>query len=87
MSTTVTVKGQVTIPKAIRDAAGIAPGMRVVMRLRPEGGVIVEPAPAATEGLAAERRRLEAAVARLHRRGVRPRLDADALLRSTRGEE
>ena len=29
MPTTVTVKGQVTIPKAVRDRAGLRPGMRV----------------------------------------------------------
>jgi antitoxin PrlF len=42
MSTTVTVKGQVTLPKAVREAAGIQPGDRVNVRVRPEGGVIVE---------------------------------------------
>ena len=42
MGTNVTVKGQVTLPKAVRDAAGIRPGDRVSVRLRPEGGVIIE---------------------------------------------
>jgi AbrB family looped-hinge helix DNA binding protein len=44
MTTTVTVKGQVTLPKAVRQAAGIRPGDRVNVRVRPEGGVIVEAA-------------------------------------------
>ena len=42
MATTVTVKGQVTLPKAVREIAGIRPGDRVVVRVRPEGGVVVE---------------------------------------------
>ncbi len=42
MATTVTVKGQVTLPKSVRDAAGIRPGDRVVVRVRAEGGVVIE---------------------------------------------
>jgi antitoxin PrlF len=42
MATTVTVKGQVTLPKKVRDAAGIKPGDLVEVRARPGGGVIIE---------------------------------------------
>ncbi|MGO9740083.1 MAG: AbrB/MazE/SpoVT family DNA-binding domain-containing protein [Roseiarcus sp.] len=49
MATKVTVKGQVTLPKAVREAAGIRPGDRVEVRARPEGGVVVERAPASAE--------------------------------------
>ena len=42
MPTTVTVKGQVTLPKSARDAAGIHAGDRVTVTARPEGGVLIE---------------------------------------------
>lgn len=42
MATTVTVKGQVTLPKKVRDAAGIKPGDRVEVRANASGGVIIE---------------------------------------------
>jgi AbrB family looped-hinge helix DNA binding protein len=44
MATTVTVKGQVTLPKELREAAGIAPGDKVVMRATAAGGIIIEKA-------------------------------------------
>jgi antitoxin PrlF len=42
LATNVTVKGQVTLPKAVGEAANIRPGDRVNVRVRPEGGVIIE---------------------------------------------
>ena len=39
MSTAVTQKGQVTIPKRIRDLLGIGPGSRVEFRSRSDGSV------------------------------------------------
>ncbi|GLK82741.1 AbrB/MazE/SpoVT family DNA-binding domain-containing protein [Ancylobacter defluvii] len=41
MSTTVTSKGQVTIPKSVRDLLGIAPGSRVDFRRAPDGSVVL----------------------------------------------
>jgi AbrB family looped-hinge helix DNA binding protein len=42
-STTVTSKGQVTIPKAVRDELGLRAGDRVAFRVLEDGTVVVEP--------------------------------------------
>ena len=41
MSTTLTVKGQVTIPKHIRDALGLAPGSSVDFAVNREGQLVI----------------------------------------------
>jgi AbrB family looped-hinge helix DNA binding protein len=82
MATTVTVKGQVTLPKAVREAAGIRPGDRVSVRVRPEGGVIVEAeAPVKVED--AYRARLEDMSRRRPIRGV----STEDVMRMTRGDD
>lgn len=43
MSTTVTTKGQVTIPSSVRKALGLEPGSKVQFRLSENGQVILEP--------------------------------------------
>ncbi len=43
MSTTVTSKGQVTIPKRARDAMGIKPGAKVEVEARLGVGVVITP--------------------------------------------
>jgi len=90
MATKVTVRGQVTLPKAVRDAAGIKPGDRVSVRARPEGGVIVEPQrDEAPDAAAVEiaRRRIDRAVADLHRRGIKPDMTGDELMRLLRRDD
>jgi antitoxin PrlF len=41
MATTVTSKGQVTIPKPVRDRLGIVPGNEVAFELAPDGRVVM----------------------------------------------
>ncbi|QND54088.1 AbrB/MazE/SpoVT family DNA-binding domain-containing protein [Phyllobacterium sp. 628] len=41
--TTVTTKGQVTIPKPVRDLLGIVPGSRVDFRRDADGNVVLVP--------------------------------------------
>ncbi len=41
MATTVTSKGQVTIPKPVRDRLGIVPGSAVDFELAPDGRVVL----------------------------------------------
>ncbi|TIX93193.1 AbrB/MazE/SpoVT family DNA-binding domain-containing protein [Rhizobium sp. P44RR-XXIV] len=43
MSTTVTAKGQVTIPKAVRDMLGIGPGSHVDFRRAADGNIVLVP--------------------------------------------
>jgi AbrB family looped-hinge helix DNA binding protein len=42
-STTLTSKGQVTIPKAVREELGLREGDRVAFRVQEDGTVVVEP--------------------------------------------
>jgi antitoxin PrlF len=42
MTTTMTVKGQVTIPKEVREAVGIKPGDKVEVRATASGAVIIQ---------------------------------------------
>ena len=46
MSTTLTSKGQVTIPKAVRKRLGLKPGSKIDFRLNEAGEVVVKPADA-----------------------------------------
>ena len=42
MATKVTSKGQVTIPKPVRDHLGIVPGSEVEFRRAEDGGIVLE---------------------------------------------
>ena len=43
MSTTVTIKGQVTIPKSVRELLGLKPGSKVSFVRSDSGEVIIKP--------------------------------------------
>ena len=47
MTTTVTSKGQVTIPKPVRDRLGITPGSEVIFEMEADGRIVLRKADAA----------------------------------------
>jgi len=79
MSTTVTVKGQVTLPKSVRDAVGIKPGDRVEVRATASGGVLIEKAGAPEDDY---RARLYAIAKRRPIRGI----TTDEFMKMVRGD-
>jgi AbrB family looped-hinge helix DNA binding protein len=78
MSTRVTVKGQVTLPKSVRDAVGIKAGDLVDVRATAAGGVIIE-----KPGAGAEYRARAIEVAQ---RGLVAGMTTDAFMELSRGE-
>ena len=42
MTSTVTSKGQVTIPKPVRDHLGIVPGSQIAFRRAADGSIVIE---------------------------------------------
>ena len=73
-------KGQVTIPQAVREQAGIGPGSAVEIAFR-DGEIHLRRTndPATTPG--------RAVVERIRRSGVRPLMSTEALMNLTRGDE
>ena len=59
MESAITVKGQATIPKAIRQHLGLKPGDRVKFFVHPDGSVVLLPklSAAALRGIFKSRRR------------------------------
>ena len=60
MSTNLTSKGQVTIPKHIRDALRLQPGMPVVFAVNAAGELVIAAEPAARKARKAATDRFEA---------------------------
>lgn len=61
MPTTLTVKGQVTIPKQVRDALGLTPGTAVDFAINRDGQVVLQKAEASRGTAACRADRFEAA--------------------------
>lgn len=78
MTTTITVKGQVTLPKAVRDAVGLKPGDKVDVRATASGGVYIEK----PGRQSAYRKKLEAMSKRRLIRGV----NTDDYMKMLRGD-
>lgn len=76
MSTTVTAKGQVTIPKPIRDLLGIAPGSKVDFQRAPDGSVML---------VRADRKRPPSRFAKLRGHAGKG-LSTDEIMALTRGD-
>ncbi len=76
MTTTVTAKGQVTIPKAVRDLLGIGPGSKVDFRRAADGSIVLVPADSRRPASRFEKFRGHAGKG----------LSTDAIMALTRGE-
>jgi antitoxin PrlF len=76
--TTITVKGQVTLPKAVRDAAGLKPGDKVDVRATASGGVYIEK----PGKQSAYRKKLEA----ISKRRLIRRVNTDEFMKMMRGD-
>ncbi len=83
METTVTVKGQVTVPKPLRDHLGLVPGSRVSFLLDRDGRVVLQRAEGAGGGAPSPTR---FARARGATRG-RNSLSTEEIMKLTRGED
>jgi AbrB family looped-hinge helix DNA binding protein len=77
MTTTVTAKGQVTIPKAVREFLGIAPGSSVDFVRAPDGRIVL---------VRADRKQPPTRFAKL-RGHAGEGLNTDAIMALTRGDK
>jgi len=78
MTTTLTIKGQVTIPKEVRDAAGLKPGDKVDVRATATGGVYIEKPGKMSE--------YEAKLRAVAKRKIIRGITTDELMEMTRGD-
>lgn len=80
MATNVTTKGQVTIPKAVRDLLGIEPGSRVTFEVGDDGRVFLR-----KEGASGRTIKAPSRFARL-RGSATADMSTDEIMALTRGE-
>ena len=68
MESAITVKGQATIPKAIREHLGLKPGDRVKFFVHPDGSVVLLPKLpiSALRGILKSRRRRPVTIEEMH---------------------
>lgn len=76
MATSMTSKGQVTIPKPVRDALGLKPGSKVEFRQNRQGEIVVEKSPEANAANRFEKLRGHAG----------PGMSTDEIMQLLRGE-
>jgi AbrB family looped-hinge helix DNA binding protein len=76
-ATTLTSKGQVTVPKDVRDFLGIGPGSKVIFELTKKGDVVLRPV--------AARPVRRSAFAKV-RGSATVRMRTDEIMRLTRGD-
>ena len=81
MTSTMTSKGQVTVPKTLRDYLGLEPGAEVEFELRPEGEVVVRRA-----GRSRPKRRKAGRFAKLQGT-LKTGMTTDELMRLLRGDD
>lgn len=81
MATTVTIKGQVTIPKEVRDLLGIKPGSAVTFEVAGDGRVVLNKA-----GCRGPATRPPSRFAKLRGRASAG-MTTDEIMALTRGEE
>jgi AbrB family looped-hinge helix DNA binding protein len=76
MTTTVTAKGQITIPKPVRDLLGIVPGSKIDFQRTSDGSVVL---------VHAAKKQPPSRFAKLRGHAGKG-LDTDAIMALTRGE-
>ena len=79
-----TSKGQVTIPKRMRDYLGLKPGSEVIFETAGDGRIVVISPEGEKKRLAQETERFEKALAAL-RGSAGPGMSTDQVMRLTRG--